>query len=288
MSDVELSFEFFPPKTETGMQHLLQTAQTLADINPRFFSVTFGAAGSAQTHTPSTVFKIQEHTHVSTTPHISCVAATKAMTKALLMQYINNGISRLVVLRGDIPKDAKPEENHFQFASELVQFIRHETGNHFHISVACYPEFHPETTDVKRAIFHFKEKIDAGANAAITQYFYNADAYCTYRDACEKNNIHVPIIPGIMPILNYEKLVAFSKACGAEIPRWLLYRLESYQGDALSFEKFAEEVVHNLCEKLITQGAPGLHFYTLNKAEASLRILHTLQYSSGTLYTHST
>ncbi|MCX7120414.1 MAG: methylenetetrahydrofolate reductase [NAD(P)H], partial [Gammaproteobacteria bacterium] len=272
----DISFEFFPPKTDAGMNNLLQTAKTLADIKPGCFSVTFGAAGSAQTHTPDTVFKIQEHTAIPTTPHISCVAATKEMTEDLLEKYISNNITRLVVLRGDIPSDEKTGVHHFQFASELVAFIRQKTGDHFHISVACYPEYHPQTTNHQRALMHFKEKIDAGANNAITQYFYNADAYFRLRDSCRKLNIHTPLIPGIMPIVNYEKLVSFSNACGAEIPRWLLYRLESFQHDAKSFEKFSEEVVSHLCEKLTSGGAPGLHFYTLNKAEPSIAILKNL------------
>src|SRR3990167_7421297 len=244
MTTLEISFEFFPPKTDTGMTNLLQAATTLASINPNFFSVTFGAAGSAQTHTPNTVFKVQEHTSVPTAPHISCVAATKEMIKALLEKYIQNNIMRLVVLRGDMPSDTPEATHHFQYAAELLQFIRQETGNHFTLSVACYPEFHPQTTDHKRALFHFKEKVDAGANNAIT---------------------------------NYEKLVLFSKTCGAEIPRWLLYRLESYQHDAKSFEQFSEEVVMQLCEKLIAGGAPGLHFYSLNKAEPSINILTSLK-----------
>lgn len=273
MQSVEISFEFFPPKTDTGMQNLLQTAQTLSTLDPSYFSVTFGAAGSAQTHTPTTVFKIHEHTQIKTAPHISCIAATKDMITALLHRYVDQGISRLVVLRGDAPADAVTQPQHFQFASQLVQHIRETTGNHFHISVACYPEFHPQTTDHNHALFHLKEKINAGANTAITQYFYNPDAYFRLRDSAEKTGIHAPIIPGIMPILNYEKLVAFSKACGAEIPRWLLYRLESFQHDTDKFEKFSEEVVFDLCEKLIAGGAPGLHFYTLNKAEPSVAIL---------------
>src|SRR3990167_6888878 len=277
MTTLEISFEFFPPKTDTGMTNLLQAATTLASINPNFFSVTFGAAGSAQTHTPNTVFKVQEHTSVPTAPHISCVAATKEMIKALLEKYIQNNIMRLVVLRGDMPSDTPEATHHFQYAAELLQFIRHETGNHFTLSVACYPEFHPQTTDHKRALFHFKEKVDAGANNAITQYFYNPDAYFKFLDSCRKMDIHIPIIPGIMPITNYEKLVLFSKTCGAEIPRWLLYRLESYQHDAKSFEQFSEEVVMQLCEKLIAGGAPGLHFYSLNKAEPSINILTSLK-----------
>jgi len=276
MTHTDISFEFFPPKTALGMDNLLQTAQSLAATSPTYFSVTFGAAGSAQTHTPDTVFNIQENTSISTAPHISCVAAEKEMIKTLLEKYIHKNISRLVVLRGDVPAHTSTQQHHFQFASELVQFIREETNNHFHIAVACYPEFHPQTTDLKHSLFHFKEKVDAGANAAITQYFYNTDAYFRFRDSCEKVAIHIPIIPGIMPILNYEKLTAFSKACGAEIPRWLLYRLESYQHDHAAFSAFSEEVIYTLCETLLKGGVPGLHFYTLNKAEPSIKILDQL------------
>lgn len=272
MHSCNISFEFFPPKTDDGLKNLLQTAQTLATTKPEFFSVTFGAAGSAQKQTPTTVFNIQTHTSVPTAPHISCVAATKEIIQNLLLQYINQGISRLVVLRGDKPIDAQSDRDHFHYASALVRFIRETTGDHFHISVACYPEFHPQTTHLKRALFHFKEKVDAGANAAITQYFYNADAYFRFIDNCEKMHIAIPITPGIMPILNYEKLVSFSKTCGAEIPRWLLYRLETYQNDPIAFQKLSEEVVMQLCDRLLRGGAPGLHFYTLNKAEASLRL----------------
>ncbi len=273
MSLPQISFEFFPPKTDGGMDNLLQVAKRLAELKPQFFSVTFGAAGSAQNNTENTVFKINTVTKISTAPHMSCIAAEKETIKHLLEKYIQQGISRLVVLRGDQPANTTALPNHFRYASELVQFIREETGDHFHIEVACYPEFHPETTDLKRALFHFKEKIDAGANSAITQYFYNADAYCRFRENCEKMDIRIPITPGIMPITNYEKLVAFSNACGAEIPRWLNYRLQSYQDNLAALQTYGEEIVSDLCEKLLAAGAPGLHFYTLNKAEASTTIL---------------
>lgn len=277
MPSPQISFEFFPPKTEIGITHLLSAAQSLATIDPAFFSVTFGAAGSVQNNTADTVFKINQHTGVPTAPHISCVAAEKESIKNLLNHYINNGISRLVVLRGDTPAEAITlQKKYFHYAAELVQFIRQETGDHFRIEVACYPEFHPQTTDHKRELFYFKEKIDAGANAAITQYFYNADAYFRFIDSCEKINITIPITPGIMPITNYEKLVSFSKACGAEIPRWLNFRLHDFQDDIAELQVFGEEVVAHLCEKLLAGGAPGLHFYTLNKAESSMNIIQRL------------
>lgn len=277
MKNSLLSFEFFPPKTEAGVQALLETAQSLVAIRPDFFSVTFGAAGSAQTHTPDTVFQIKKQTGIPTAPHISCVAAKKESVKNLLDRYIQQGISRLVVLRGDTPENTTASSEHFHYASELVQFIRNETGRYFDIIVACYPEFHPQTTDVKRALFHLKEKMDAGANSMITQYFYNPDAYFRFREDCEKFHITAPITPGIMPILNYEKLMSFSNACGAEIPRWLKFRLQSYQHDVASMDAFCEDMISDLCEKLLSGGAPGLHFYTLNKAKLSLKILQNLK-----------
>lgn len=271
-----ISFEFFPPKTESGMDNLLVTAKSLAPINPSFFSVTFGAGGSAQTHTQDTVLKITQHTAIRTAAHISCVAE-KERIKNLLHFYVDQGISRLVVLRGDLPAGLNVSPTtHFRYASELIDFIRTETQDYFHIDVACHPEFHPETTDTKKALFYFKEKINAGANSAITQYFYNPDAYFRFRDSCEKIGIHIPITPGIMPITNYEKLVSFSKACGAEIPRWLHLRLENFREDINALQHFGEEVVTALCEKLLENGAPGLHFYSLNKAEPSMKIIHRL------------
>lgn len=277
MSSHSISFEFFPPKTEIGMTSLLEATKTLASTDPAFFSVTSGARGSAQTHTPNTVYTIHQHTHIQTAPHISCFGAEKSTIKQLLNDYIQQGISRLVVLRGDTPIDASTQFQQFCYASELVQFIRQETGDHFHIEVACYPEFHPQTTDLKRALFHFKEKIDAGASGAITQYFYNPDAYFRFLDSCQKMGIYIPITPGIMPITNYEKLVSFSIACGAEIPRWLNFRLLSYQDNIAAIQAFGEEVVSDLCKKLLDGGAPGLHFYTLNKAEPSMDILRHLK-----------
>lgn len=276
MSSSPISFEFFPPKTDIGMNNLLATTKLLTTIQPDFFSVTFGAAGSAQTYTSNTVLQIKQHTSIQTTPHISCVA-DKETIKNLLNLYIDEGISRLIVLRGDLPAGLNTSSStHFRYAAELVAYIRKETQHYFHIDVACHPEFHPETTDPKKALFYFKEKIDAGANSAITQYFYNTDAYFRFRDNCEKIGIHIPITPGIMPITDYKKLVSFSAACGAEIPRWLNLRLQYFQEDNLSLQNFAEDVVTTLCEKLIENGAPGLHFYSLNKAEPSVRIIHRL------------
>lgn len=273
----QFSFEFFPPKTENGMAQLLQTAATLAKTNPAYFSVTFGAGGSTQTQTPDTVLKIKTRTPVALSPHISCVGAEKNVIKKLLGYYQENGISRLVVLRGDAPLNEKTRNTHFQYASELIQFIRAETGSHFNIAVGCYPEFHPNTTHVRQELFYLKEKIDAGADTMITQYFYNADAFFRFRDDCEKFHIHAPIIPGIMPIVNYEKLLAFSNACGAEIPRWLKFRLETYQHDPAVLQAYCDEVVSRLCEKLLQGGAHELHFYTLNKADSSVRIIEKLR-----------
>jgi len=281
MSSPQISFEFFPPKTEIGMNNLLATAKSLSTIQPAFFSVTFGAGGSAQTHTPTTVLKINQHTAIQTAPHISCFAE-KETIKNLLDLYIDQGITRLVVLRGDFPAGLNTSPStHFHYATELVAFIRKQTQDHFHIDVACHPEFHSETTDIKKALFYFKEKIDAGANSAITQYFYNPDAYFRFRDGCEKIGVHAPITPGIMPITNYEKLVSFSAACGAEIPRWLDLRLQNFREDIIGLQNFGEDVITTLCEKLLKNDAPGLHFYSLNKAEPSMKIIHRLGLGSS-------
>lgn len=272
----QVSFEFFPPKTDKGFQTLLNTATQLAHYDPEYFSVTYGAGGSTQTHTQKAVTTIAAHTAVDIAPHISCIDASPDAILSLLNTYQAAGIHRLVVLRGDQPADTPITHHDFSYAADLVKFIRDQMGNAFHIEVAVYPECHPETLDMKRHMAHFKEKVNAGADAAITQYFYNSDAYFYLLDDCKKQGIHTPIVPGIMPITQYAQLSRFSRLCGAEIPRWLDIRLQNHQDDPDALLAIGTEFLSRLCERLIAGGAPGLHFYTLNKAEPSKRILKNL------------
>lgn len=280
-----ISFEFFPPKTDKGHEKLLENASRLAEVGPGYFSVTYGAGGSTQETTLKTVLAVQNSTEVSTAPHISCIHSTREKINDLLQQYRQSNINRLVVLRGDKPSGTLHATGDFNYANELVEHIRSTTGDHFHIEVAAYPEFHPETTDARQGLLNFKRKIDAGANGAITQYFYNADAYFYFRDACDALGARVPIVAGIMPITNYQQLARFSDMCGAEIPRWLRRRLESCGDDKVEICKVGEEVVTRLCERLIAGGVPGLHFYTLNKAEPSLAVLENLRITQQAVVT---
>ena len=258
------SFEFFPPKTPEGKAKLRATWQQLAQLKPRFFSVTFGAGGSTQQGTLDTVLEIRAAGH-NAAPHLSCVASSKAEIAATLARYREKGIRHVVALRGDMPSGLA-SSGEIRYASELVTFIRETTGDWFEIEVGCYPEYHPQTRNATDEVKNFKRKIDAGANSAITQYFYNPDAYFRFLDECVAAGIGVPIVPGIMPIGNYSQLARFSDACGAEIPRWMRIRLEGYRDDAASIRGFGLDVVTALCEKLLAGGAPGLHFYTLNQA----------------------
>jgi methylenetetrahydrofolate reductase (NADPH) len=264
MTIAPISFEFFPPKTSEGVEKLRETRLQLAKFKPEFFSVTFGAGGSTRDRTMETVFEIQQE-GFSAAPHISCVSSSKAEIRALLQAYQAQGIKRLVTLRGDVPS-GEVCVGDFRYALDLVEFIRAETGNHFHLEVAAYPEFHPEAKTPAADIFNLKRKIDAGANSAITQYFYNADAYFRFMDQCAAAGIDVPIVPGIMPIYNITQLARFSNICGAEIPRWLKMRLEEYGDDMASLRSFGVDVVSELCATLQAVGVPGLHFYTLNQA----------------------
>jgi methylenetetrahydrofolate reductase (NADPH) len=264
MTIAPISFEFFPPKTSEGVEKLRETRLQLAKFKPEFFSVTFGAGGSTRDRTMETVFEIQQE-GFSAAPHISCVSSSKAEIRALLQAYQAQGIKRLVTLRGDVPS-GEVCVGDFRYALDLVEFIRAETGNHFHLEVAAYPEFHPEAKTPAADIFNLKRKIDAGANSAITQYFYNADAYFRFMDQCAAAGIDVPIVPGIMPIYNITQLARFSNICGAEIPRWLKMRLEEYGDDMASLRSFGIDVVSELCATLQAVGVPGLHFYTLNQA----------------------
>ncbi|MGZ8256426.1 MAG: methylenetetrahydrofolate reductase [NAD(P)H] [Gallionella sp.] len=274
MTSAKISFEFFPPQTPEGMAKLASTHRQLAQLNPEFFSVTFGAGGSTQARTLEAVTHIQTQGS-QVAPHLSCVGATRANIRSLLQAYQAQGVRRIVALRGDLPS-GMGSIGEFQYANELVQFIRAETGEHFHIEVAAYPEVHPQAKSAQEDLLNFKRKIDAGANAAITQYFYNADSYFYFVEACQKLGITAPIVPGIMPIMKFSQLARFSEMCGAEIPRWMRKTLEGYGDDSEAVQAFGLDVVTRLCEKLLAGGAPGLHFYTLNQAAPSMAILQRL------------
>ncbi len=269
------SFEFFPPKTADGIGKLQATSLQLAAVGPHFFSVTFGAGGSTRDRTFETVIDIQQKSGIETAPHLSCISSTRENIHEMLNGYMQHGIRHIVALRGDMPS-GMVEAGEFRYANELVAFIRETTGDHFHIEVAAYPEYHPQATSPDRDMVNFRRKVEAGADSAITQYFYNADAYFNFIDRCAKNAIDIPIVPGIMPITNYYQLVRFSDACGAEIPRWIRKQLEVYGENLESIRAFGEEVVTRLCERLLADGAPGLHFYTLNRATPALAIWNNL------------
>ncbi len=274
------SFEFFPPKTGDGLAKLEQTSRVLANLQPRFFSVTFGAGGSTRDRTYKAVLDIREKSGIETAPHISCISSTRENIREMLQTYQEKGINHLVALRGDMPS-GMVEAGEFRHANELVEFIRAETGDHFHIEVAAYPEYHPQAISPDRDLANFKRKVEAGANSAITQYFYNADAYFRFVGRCEQAGIDLPIVPGIMPITNYHQLARFSDACGAEIPRWIRKRLESFGEDLDAICDFGEDVVTAMCARLLEHGAPGLHFYTLNRAEPALAIWKNLGLESS-------
>lgn len=276
MNKPPISFEFFPPQTPEGVEKLIAARQRLAMLRPDYFSVTFGAGGSTQERTLETVFRIKAE-GLSAAPHLSCVGSTRENIRTLLHTYKDAGIRRIVALRGDLPS-GMASIGEFQYANELVSFIRTETGEHFHIEVAAYPEFHPQAKSPRDDLLNFRNKINAGANSAITQYFYNADAYFRFIEECRRLGVTAPIVPGIMPIMRFSQLARFSDACGAEIPRWMRKTLESYGDDNDSVQAFGLDVVTQLCEKLLAGGAPGLHFYTLNQANASIEILQRLGY----------
>ena len=269
------SCEFFPPKTEAGAANLVTVQAQLERINPDFFSVTFGAGGSTRDKTMEAVVAIQRSGRQAA-PHLSCVASTKESIRQVLSRYQEQGIAKVVALRGDMPSGML-SAGEFRYANELVELIRDETGDHFEIHVAAYPEVHPQADNGQDDLINFKRKVDAGANAAITQYFYTAEAYFAFIDACEKQGIDLPIIPGIMPINNYTQLSRFSEMCGAEIPRWLRKRLEAFGDDRESIQALGIEVVSELCQRLLDNGAPGLHFYTMNQSAPTLRIFDNLQ-----------
>ncbi|MGR8979163.1 MAG: methylenetetrahydrofolate reductase [NAD(P)H] [Gammaproteobacteria bacterium] len=269
------SFEFFPPKTEEGAAKLQSVCRKLAALQPDFFSVTFGAGGSTREKTFETVVQIQSK-GIAAAPHLSCVASTRESIRKILDDYKEKGISKIVALRGDLPSGMM-SLGEFRYANELVEFIRKETGDYFEIHVAAYPEVHPQAINADEDFKNFKRKVQAGADAAITQYFYNAEAYFYFVDRCEKNGIDIPIVPGIMPITQYSQLFRFSEMCGAEIPRWLRKRLECFGDDRDAIQAFGLDVVACLCQRLLDGGAPGLHFYTMNQSAPTMAILDKLK-----------
>ena len=270
----QFSFEFFPPKTQEGTEKLIKVRDILGELKPKYFSVTFGAGGSTQQGTFDTVSSIQK-AGFDAAPHLSCVGSTKENIREILKSYMDQGINRIVALRGDMPSGTH-DIGEFRFANELVEFIRNETNDHFHIEVAAYPEFHPQASSAEDDLNNFKRKMEAGANSAITQYFFNPDAYFRFVDDCEDLGITAPIVPGIMPITNYTQLARFSDMCGSEIPRWIRKRLESYGDDKESIKAFGEEVISEMCQQLLEAGAPGLHFYSMNVSKPSLAIWKNL------------
>lgn len=269
------SFEFFPPVEEAQHAALREAARQLAALGPDFFSVTYGAGGGTRRHTLETVLELTRLTGVKGVPHISCIGSSRQGMASMLADFRAAGIRHLVALRGDLPSGlAAPGE--FHYASELVAFIREHSGNYFYIDVAAYPEVHPQSTRLSEDLEHFKAKVDAGADSAITQFFFNPDAYFRFMDACADAGVTIAVVPGVMPITNYKRLCRFAKTCGAEIPRWLYYRLRDYEDDPPSLLAFGRDVVAELCERLLRGGAPGLHIYTLNRARASLDLCQLL------------
>jgi len=279
MTQKNFSIEFFPPKTPEGVEKLRATRARLAELNPKYFSVTFGAGGSTQKGTLETVLDIKREGHEAA-PHLSCIGGTRDSIRAILQEYKSHGIRRVVALRGDLPS-GYGASGEFRYANELVEFIRAETGDWFHIEVAAYPEMHPQAKSPQDDLQNFVRKVKAGANAAITQYFYNADAYFRFADEARKAGVDVPIAAGIMPITNYSQLMRFSDMCGAEIPRWIRLKLASYGDDAESIKAFGLDVVTGLCERLLAGGVPGMHFYTLNQAAATTALWKRLNLSAG-------
>ncbi|MFY8121919.1 MAG: methylenetetrahydrofolate reductase [NAD(P)H] [Burkholderiaceae bacterium] len=265
------SFEFFPPKTPEGADKLRAVRAKLAAVQPAFFSVTFGAGGSTREGTWNTVTEVAA-AGLAVAPHISCIGTTRASVRELLLAFRSRGIRRLVALRGDLPSGAAGGAGDFRYANELVEFIRAETGDWFHVEVAAYPEYHPQSRSPADDLANFARKVKAGADSAITQYFYNSDAYFRFVEDAQALGVEVPIVPGIMPITNYTQLARFSDACGAEIPRWIRLKLQSYGDDRDAIRAFGLDVVTDLCEQLLAVDAPGLHFYTMNQAEPTLEL----------------
>jgi methylenetetrahydrofolate reductase (NADPH) len=273
-TELHYSFELFPPRTPVGWDKLPQLATALAAVQPAYFSVTYGAGGSDQNGTYDTLRQVVAQTGIEVAPHLTCVGSSREAIAALLDQYRAAGVRRIVALRGDLPatslSNAAPGA--FRYANELVAFIRERHGEHFALEVAAYPEMHPQATNPEADFQAFVTKVKAGASGAVTQYFYNADAYFDFVERCTRAGLNIPVVPGVMPIVNTQQLLRFSAACGAEIPRWLRLRLESLGEDKAAVQDFGLEVVTRLCETLLKGGAPGVHFYTLNQAEPTLRL----------------
>ncbi|MCP4076214.1 MAG: methylenetetrahydrofolate reductase [NAD(P)H] [Gammaproteobacteria bacterium] len=278
IQSLNLSYEFFPPRTEAGKIKLAETRKQLGSMNPEFYSVTFGAGGSTRDNTLETVIDIQQNSSVDSCPHLTCVGATNAEIIELLEIYKQQGIHRLVVLRGD-PPSGMVGMGECKHASDLVQLIRDQFADHFSIAVAAYPEAHPDSKNMSTEINYFADKMNAGADMAITQYFYNTDSFFHFMDLCEKKNITQPVYPGIMPIANFDNLKKFSKQCGAEIPRWIKKSMASYNDDLESQRQYGIEIVSQMTEKLIHNGVSGLHFYTMNQSALTLAILKNLNLS---------
>jgi methylenetetrahydrofolate reductase (NADPH) len=274
MNKANFSIEFFPPQTPEGVDKLRATRARLAELKPEFFSVTFGAGGSTRDRTLETVLEIHAE-GLQAAPHLSCIGSTRANVREIVNRYKNAGIRRLVALRGDLPSGVG-DPGELRYANELVEFIRAETGDWFTIEVAAYPEYHPQARSPREDLLAFKRKVEAGADSAITQYFFNPDAYLNFRDECARLGLSVPIVPGIMPIVSFTKLARFSDACGAEIPRWIRRKLESFGDDSDSIKAFGLDVVTQLCERLLAAGAPGLHFYCMNQAGPTTAITRRL------------
>ncbi len=268
------SFEFFPPNTPEGAEKLAQTAKQLAQLKPKFFSVTYGAGGSTRERTLRAVQDLRAAGHAAA-PHISCIGSSRDDIREILREYQNNGIRHVVALRGDLPSGTAAS-GELHYANELVEFIRAEFGSHFHIEVAAYPEYHPQAKNAQDDLLNFKRKVEAGADSAITQYFYNTDCYFHFVDECEAMGLSLPIVPGIMPIGRFSQLARFSDASGAEIPRWIRRKLEGYGDDTASIRAFGLDVVTQLCDDLLSAGAPGLHFYTMNQAGLTTTIWQRL------------
>lgn len=275
MATTSVSFEFYPPKTDEQRAQLDKTAARLKSLNPEYVSCTFGAGGSTLSYTPETVERLHSEHGLDAAPHLSCVGGTREELAELIRRYKTMGCRRIVALRGDLPS-GMGHTGDFRYASELVEFIRREHDGYFHIEVGCYPECHPQSDDALADLRHFKAKIDAGADGAITQYFYNADAYFRFVDDARRLGVNVPIVPGIMPISNFSQLRRFSDACGAEIPRWIGKRMQAFGDDVESIREFAADLVADMCRRLVEGGAPGLHFYTLNLTKPTLNVLSRL------------
>jgi methylenetetrahydrofolate reductase (NADPH) len=272
---IPLSFEFYPPKTDEQRTQLDRTVRKLKAHSPQFVSVTFGAGGSTLSYTPETVRELRQTHKLNGVPHVSCMGGTREEISSLLRLYRALGCDRIVALRGDLPS-GMARMGDLRHATDLVAFIREEHGDHFRIAVGCYPEIHPQADDAIADLRHFKDKIDAGANSAITQYFYNTDAYFRFVDDVHKLGVTVPIIPGIMPISNFTQLKRFSEACGAEIPRWVSKRMAALGDDAEGIRELAADLVGTMCRRLIDAGVPELHFYTLNLSKPTEAVIARL------------